>query len=56
MMWFLRRGFFRPFGPAWLAFAGYRYWRRLPATRKTEIKKRARALVTRIRVRGARTV
>ena len=43
MMWFLRRGFFRPFGPAWLAFAGYRYWKQLPAARKAEIKKRARA-------------
>jgi hypothetical protein len=56
MIWFLRRGLFRPFGPAWLAFAGYRYWRRLPATRKAEIKKRARALVTRIHVWGARTI
>jgi hypothetical protein len=46
MMWFLRRGFFRPFGPAWLAFAGYRYWKRLPAARKAQIKKRARALAT----------
>ena len=46
MMWFLRRGFFRPFGPAWLAFAGYRYWKRLPAARRAEIKKRTRALAT----------
>jgi hypothetical protein len=46
VMWLFRRGLFRPFGPAWLAFAGYRYWRRLPAARKAEIKKRARALVT----------
>jgi hypothetical protein len=48
MIWFLRRGFFRPFGPAWLAFARYRYWRRLPAERKAGIKKRARALATSI--------
>ena len=48
MMWLFRRGLFRPFGPAWLAFAGYRYWRRLPAARKAEIKRRARALATSI--------
>jgi hypothetical protein len=46
MMWFFRRGFFRPFGPAWLVFVGYRYWKRLPAARKAEIKKRTRALAT----------
>jgi hypothetical protein len=48
MMWFVRRGFFRPFGPAWLVFAGYRYWKRLPAARKAEIKKRTRALARRL--------
>ena len=47
-MWLFRRGFFRPFGPAWLALAAYRYWRRLPVERKTEIKRRARALAMRI--------
>jgi hypothetical protein len=52
MMWFLRRGFFRPFGPAWLAFAGYRYWKRLPAARKAEIKKRARTLATSLQRAG----
>jgi hypothetical protein len=45
-----------PFGPVWLAFAGYRYWRRLPAKRKAELKKQARAFATRIRVWGARTI
>jgi hypothetical protein len=49
MIWLFRRGLFRPFGPIWLAFAGYRYWKRLPAARKAEIKKRARALATSVR-------
>jgi hypothetical protein len=48
MTWFLRRGLFRPLGPAWLAFAAYRYWRRLPAKRKEEIRSRARAFAVRI--------
>ena len=30
LMWLLRRGLFRPFGPAGLAFTAYRIWRRLP--------------------------
>jgi len=42
MIWLFRRGLLRPFGPAWLAFAGYRYWKRLPPARKAEIKRRAR--------------
>jgi len=48
MTWFLPRGLFRPLGPAWLAFAAYRYWRRLPAKRKEEIRSRARAFAVRI--------
>lgn len=48
MIWFFRRGLFRPFGPAWLAFAGYRYWKRLPPAQKAEIKRRARALATKL--------
>jgi hypothetical protein len=48
MMWLFRRGLFRPLGPAWLAFAAYRYWRRLPATRKEEIRSRARAFAVKI--------
>ena len=48
MTWFLRRGLFRPLGPARLAFAAYRYWRRLPAKRKEEIRSRARAFAVRI--------
>jgi hypothetical protein len=48
VMWLFRRGLFHPFGPAWLAFAGYRYWRRLPPERKAEIKRRARHLTTSI--------
>lgn len=48
MMWLFRRGLFRPFGPVWLAIAGYRYWRRLPAARKAELKKRARVLAASI--------
>jgi hypothetical protein len=48
MIWLFRRGLFRPLGPAWLAFAAYRYWRRLPATRKEEIRSRARAFAVRI--------
>jgi hypothetical protein len=48
VIWLFRRGLFRPFGPAWLAFAGYHYWRRLPPERKAAIKRRARALTTSI--------
>jgi len=54
MIWLFRRGLFRPFGPAWLAFAGYRYWKRLPPARKAEIKRRARALATKLRHATAR--
>jgi hypothetical protein len=49
MMWLFRRGLFRPFGPVWLAFAGYRYWKRLRPAQKAEIKRRARALATKLR-------
>jgi hypothetical protein len=49
MIWLFRRGLLRPFGPAWLAFAAYRYWKRLPAARRAEIKKRAGALATSFR-------
>ena len=48
MIWLFRRGLFRPFGPVWLAFAGYRYWKRLPPAQKAEIKRRARALATKL--------
>jgi hypothetical protein len=33
MIWLFRRGLFRPLGPAWLAFAAYRYW---PAASKAK--------------------
>jgi hypothetical protein len=49
MIWLFRRGLLRPFGPAWLAFAAYGYWKRLPAARRAEIKKRAGALATSFR-------
>jgi hypothetical protein len=49
MMWLFRRGLFRPFGPAWLAFAGYRYWRRMPPAQKAKIKRRARAVARKLR-------
>ena len=49
MIWLFRRGLLRPFGPAWLAFAGYRYWKRLPPAQKAEIRRRTRALATKLR-------
>jgi hypothetical protein len=54
MIWLFRRGLLRPFGPAWLVFAGYRYWKRLPPARKAEMKRRARALATKLRHSTAR--
>jgi len=56
MIWLFRRGLFRPFGPAWLAFVGYRYWKRLPPAQKAEIKRRARALATSIPRAASSTV
>ena len=53
-MWLLRRGLFRPFGPAGLAFTAYRIWRRLPAERKAEVKRRARTLVSKVQQAAAR--
>ena len=35
---------FRPFGPLWVAFVAYPYWRRLSPQRKAEIKERVRGL------------
>jgi hypothetical protein len=35
---------FRPFGPLWIAFMAYRYWRRLSPQRKAEINERVRGL------------
>ena len=49
MIWWFRRGLFRPFGPAWLAWVGYRYWKRLPPAQKAAIKGRAQALATKLR-------
>jgi hypothetical protein len=42
------------FGPFWLAFAVYSYWRRLPAERKAAIKERTRALAVKIQRLRAR--
>ena len=53
-MWLLRRGLFRPFGPAGLAFTAYRLWRRLPPERKADLKRRARTLVSRVQQATAR--
>ena len=54
MMWFLRRGLFRPFGPLGLAFTAYRLWRRVPPARKVELKNRTREVARRVRQRVAR--
>jgi hypothetical protein len=56
VMWLFRRGLFRPFGPAGLVFAAYRYWRRLPVEQKEEIKMRARAVAARIQRAATRGV
>jgi hypothetical protein len=49
VIWLFRRGLFRPFGPVWLAFAAYRYWKRLPPAQKVKIKGREQALAKRLR-------
>ncbi len=54
MMWFLRRGLFRPFGPVGLAFTAYRLWRRLSPERKAELKSRTRQVTRRIQQRVTR--
>jgi hypothetical protein len=53
MMWFLRRGLFRPFGPVGLAFTAYRLWRRVPPARKAELRRQAREATRRIKQRVA---
>lgn len=54
MMWFLRRGLFRPFGPVGLAFTAYRLWRRLSPERKAELKRRTRQVTRRVQQRVTR--
>jgi hypothetical protein len=44
VFWMLRRGVFRPLWPIWVPLILYRYWRRLPPQRRSQVLDQARRL------------
>jgi len=45
IFWMLRRGIFKPLWPIWVPLMLYRYWRRVPPQRRSQMQAQARRLM-----------
>jgi hypothetical protein len=44
IFWLLRKGMFKPLWPIWVPWMAYRYWRRVPPKRRSQVIGHARRL------------